>query len=568
MKAYLLKSIIVLSALITCNPAIFAQPYFEWAARNGGISQDQGYGIVTDASGNVYTCGEFMSDTVDFDPGPGTFTVLGNSTTANIFIQKLDLHGNFLWVKTIAGPWHEGAKAITLDAVGNIYFTGYFNDQVDFDPGPGVFNLGTQGGQQSLFIEKLDAAGNFVWAKEVSTDLYNIGNGITVDALGDVLITGAFYGACDFDPGVGTFNITNYGSPAMFILKLDASGNFAWVKQFMDGGGYSTGMAIKSDASGNIYTIGEFSGTTDFDPTGTYSLTSVGGGQNAFLLKLNSAGNFIYAEQIVNHSNAYSLSIDNNNDVLFSGTFSGTVDFDPGSGTYTITAVGAPGASNTFIQKLGSSGNFVWVKTADKCFATATCVDGSDNIYIGGNYTQGVDVDPGPGTFTLSGSMGMFIQKLSSTGNFISAIGLQGDSQSNIAGITTETLGNVYITGTFFGICDFDESSAGTYTLGMSSPSSDAFVAKYSPVSTIGFKEYTSLLKVKVFPNPTSGVLNIQLSETDNIEARITDISGRTVSSVIPGIADFTIHLNTEPGLYFLEMHGKHGVERIKIIKE
>ena len=97
-----------------------------------------------------------------------------------------------------------------MDASGNVYTTGYFQGTVDFDPGAGTFNL-TSAGLQDIFISKLDAAGNFVWAKQLGGTLNDVGYSIALDTSGNVYTTGFFRDTVDFDPGAGTFNLTPAG---------------------------------------------------------------------------------------------------------------------------------------------------------------------------------------------------------------------------------------------------------------------------------------------------------------------------------------------------------------------
>ena len=117
-----------------------------------------------------------------------------------------------------------------LDANGNVYTTGFFQGTPDFDPGSGIFNLNSTGGLD-VFIQKLDASGNFVWAKQLGDTSSDNANSITVDASGNVYTIGYFSGTADFDPGSGTFNLTSVGGLDVFISKLDASGNFVWAKK-------------------------------------------------------------------------------------------------------------------------------------------------------------------------------------------------------------------------------------------------------------------------------------------------------------------------------------------------
>ena len=103
------------------------------------------------------------------------------------------------------------------------------------------------------------------------------GVAIALDAMGNVFTTGQFQSTVDFDPGVGTYNLTDLGILDIFVSKLDASGNFAWAVQ-MGGTSSEYGTSIAVDNSFNIFITGDFSGTVDFDPTsGTETLTPIGG---------------------------------------------------------------------------------------------------------------------------------------------------------------------------------------------------------------------------------------------------------------------------------------------------
>ena len=97
---------------------------------------------------------------------------------------------------------------------------------------------------------------------------------VTLDTSKNVYSTGTFNGTSDFDPGVGIVNLTAIGMNDIFISKLDGQGNFKWAKNF---GGTNEDMclSIALDVSGNIYTTGYFGGTVDFNPgSGTYNLAS------------------------------------------------------------------------------------------------------------------------------------------------------------------------------------------------------------------------------------------------------------------------------------------------------
>jgi hypothetical protein len=322
---------------------------FVWAKQMGGTGTDIAYGIATDAAGNLFTTGYF-NNTVDFDPGPGTFfeTSLG---FAEIFVSKLNASGNFVFEKTLTGPSTNIANAIALDALGNIYTTGYFLSSLDFDPGPGVYTLTSNGGPGDIFISKLDASGNFVWAKSIGGSAFDVGYSITVDPSGNVLTTGYFQSATDFDPGPGISSLTSNGVTDIFISKLDASGNFVWAKQ-IGGTSNDLGFAITTDGAGSVYTTGYFTSTVDFDPgVGTYTLTGTAG--DIFISKLSAAGNFVWAAKTGSASidEGHSITVDNMGIIYTTGFFDTNVDFDPGGGTYFLNSFGS--SDDIFVLKLG-----------------------------------------------------------------------------------------------------------------------------------------------------------------------------------------------------------------------
>ncbi|MBK7651576.1 MAG: hypothetical protein IPJ20_13745 [Flammeovirgaceae bacterium] len=146
----------------------------------------------------------------------------------------------------------------------NVYYTGQFFGTVDFNPGPGTSNMTSAGGYD-FYIGKLDASGNFLWAKSLGGLNPDVSYSIDVDALGNVFASGGFNGTVDFNPGPGTNNLTSNGSEDVFVLKLDPSGNFSWARSF-GGNNFDSANSIKVDNLGNIITLGTFEGTADFDP--------------------------------------------------------------------------------------------------------------------------------------------------------------------------------------------------------------------------------------------------------------------------------------------------------------
>ncbi len=401
-------------------PGIFAQDaQYVWAKSIGDANYDLGQSVVTDAAGNVFSTGYFMG-TVDFDPGAGIDNLI-SSGFHDVFISKLDASGNFAWAKKMGGTNYDLGQSIALDAAGNIYTTGYFRGTADYDPGPLVFNL-ISNGSNDVFISKLDASGNFIWAKSVGGLTSDEGYSIFPDAFGNVYVTGSFNGNVDFDPGAGSFVLSSSGAQDIFVLKLDASGNFIWAKK-MGGTGADLPTFLKLDAAGDIYTTGYFNATCDFDPgPDVFNLTS-GGLVDIYISKLDTAGNFIWAKGIGGSTEdaGYSLGFDASGNVFATGFFSGTVDFDPGAG---VSELVSSGSFDIFILKLDATGNFSWAKkmggtSSDRSLSMA--LDNVGNIYTTGWFSATADFDPGTATFDLTsgGLTDIFVSKLNAASDFV-----------------------------------------------------------------------------------------------------------------------------------------------------
>ena len=158
----------------------------------------------------------------------------------------------------MGGSLSDVGTSIVTDLNGNIYTTGYYSGTMDFDPSLNSYTLSSNAGID-FYISKLDANGNFVWAKSVGGINNDFAYGITLDLIGNVIVTGFFAGTVDFDPNVGVTNLNSALANGIFVLKLDALGNFIWAKA-MYGNSYANGLAVKTDAIGNIYTTGLYKG--------------------------------------------------------------------------------------------------------------------------------------------------------------------------------------------------------------------------------------------------------------------------------------------------------------------
>jgi len=282
---------IFIAKLDASGNVVWAKSYGAAGTRIGHA----GMAITTDNSGHVYATGSFM-ETVDFNPG-GTSANLTSNGAQDIFLLKLKDNGDYVWAKSIGGSQTDQGQGITIDSKGNICLTGYFSENISI---PRTIPLSplhlSSNGIWDAFIAKFNTDGILLWGKGIGGTNGDEGQGIITDTADNVYTVGWFMGNVDFNPGTSnSFFLNTDRTQNMFILKLDAAGNFNWAKMprgygVIPGGSLNstTGMGIGVDRSGSVYTTGFYQGTVDFDP-GPDSLKLIAPGNlpNIFVLKLS-----------------------------------------------------------------------------------------------------------------------------------------------------------------------------------------------------------------------------------------------------------------------------------------
>ncbi len=359
---------------------------------------------------------------------------------------------------------NEAGNAIAVDNAGNVYVTGLFRATMDFDPGPGTAMLAGNGGV-NCFALKLNASGGFEWAWTTENSTEIAGEGIAVDDSGNVYVTGNLQGSADMDPGPGVVNVSSAGYMDMFLVRLDTSGNLVWAKAFgsVDD---DRGQAVAVDASGNVLVTGNFSDTVDFDPGPGNGNRTSSGFKDIFVLKLDSSGDLVWVTSVGGgyQDEGHAIASDAAGNILLTGEFRDTVDFDPGLGVFPLSVNGniPEVVSDVFVLKLDSSGGFVWAGRMGGGLGDigrGIAVDPLGNIYTAGIFGGvAVDFDPGTDTSVLrsNGPIDFFVQKLDASCNFLWAKGAGGPSYESANAIAVDALGNAYIAGAFIEKVDFD----------------------------------------------------------------------------------------------------------------
>jgi hypothetical protein len=483
MKKALFFSLFTFYCFISKSQGPLQIPTFQWALSGGGPSiYDRGYSVVTDNSGNVYAAGSY-SGVVDFDPGPGIYTLTPSSGG---FLAKYNSAKQLIWVKAIDAI----IAKITFDQSGNLVYTGAIAGTVDLDPGPGTAIFSSMG-FSDIVVGKLTSSGSYLWANVIGGNMDDGGNALAIDAADDILVTGYIKSASvDFSPQQqqSTNILYTMSLQDVFVLKLDATGNFIWVQQVSGTSSSDAALAsaVACDANKNVYFGGAFTGFVDLDPgTAIWPASTQGGGAaNAYVVKLDPTGYFVWAGALGSPTNGaylYDLKVNATGTVYSTGSYYGVVDFDPSpQGTVNLTSHAAATSTaftnDIFICKWDALLNFVWAKsiggTQQKDLGKQIAIDNSDNsIYVVGEFAGTVDFDPGPQTMTLAATRTVavsiapdaFLAKYDKNGNFLWADGYGGlgDDIANGVAIFKDT---IYSIGNFERVADFDPG-VGVYTL-------------------------------------------------------------------------------------------------------
>ncbi|HEY9083770.1 MAG TPA: T9SS type A sorting domain-containing protein [Vicingaceae bacterium] len=459
---------ILFVSLLIINNIGYSQN-FEWAASSLCIPSGPpmtNFALDLDQNGNSYIIGNF-SDSVDFDPGSGV-TMLYPVGGRDAFVQKLDVNGNFVWVKQIGGNLHEAALSIIIDKNGDIVVGGLFSDTVDFDPGPGVYNQVAQGSVESYLL-KLDTNGNFIWAIQTASSVYAQMWDAEIDSANNIVMTGFFKGSVDFDPGLTQFNIVSAGLDDVYIWKLSPNGNLIWAKSF---GGTSEDRPRSMDIGPDqeIVIAGGFIGPTDFDPsTGVYTVPSSGSATAGYILKLDYLGNFVWvktSQPLASNSYAYvyDISIDSMGNIYSTGKYEGSVDF--GSVIYVENTSGP----DLFYQKMDKNGILNWINRITGSGSDNNMLIKCDNksVYLCSVFNGTRDLHPKNAVkiITSNGNYDYVISRLDLNGNFLWTRTIGGTGYDGIYGIHIDENENFYATGSHHHVVDFNPNS-GVDTLGV-----------------------------------------------------------------------------------------------------
>jgi Secretion system C-terminal sorting domain len=320
------------------------------------------------------------------------------------------------------------------------------------------------------------------WSHGIGNKFKESGQGCAVDWKGDLVITGYFRSdSLDLDPSANSAYILRSANQEVFVAKYDKDGKYLWAFPLSGSvGSFNIGNDVAIDGSGNIYIIGSYQGTIDFDPSSnTSSFTNIGSG-DAFVAKYKPNGDFIWAFTITGGgTNALSIDIGFRS-IYITGLLIGASDFDPSMDTANLQD---QGGGDCFIAKYSLDGKYRWANVIGGKFADQpnSIVVGSydENIYLTGSFSGIADFDPSNNLKhdTSNGGQDIFLASYDSNGVFKWEHGF-GSSAHDLGWVAALDIGDdVYIGGQFEGTVDFNPgtnvnklTSDGVY---------NAFIGKY-----------------------------------------------------------------------------------------
>lgn len=416
--------------------------------------------------------------------------VLSLTSFAQQFEWAIPAGGGML--RYYEGGHREDNRNVVTDKLGNTYIVGMFDGTQDFDPGSGLALLTPiKSASGGVFLAKYDAGGTHLWSRSIASTVGGYGvTGIALDNAGEITVYGRFDETLYYQSGSGIDSVVTPKAPrklsmSVYLIKYNSTGDFLWAKTTvpaLDVVGYSTIYplgGICTDNFGNLYVAGFFSGAHDFDPgPGTVELreSSVRNETNGYVAKYTSAGDLVWAKGIVEGDSMSGFAIrpwdivvdtlQGLNEVLFTGFFQGSVDFDPAQGQWMLQSRG----QDVFLQKLDSNGLFRWVKQiggSDLDNVDVMALSGRGNVYISGaTYSLDADFDPSADTaiLPLRGYRDFFIAKYNNDGEFLwtRGIGDTGAFANHALVFAVDAYENLYCTGSFTdGFNNFSTGVAG-----------------------------------------------------------------------------------------------------------
>ena len=462
---------------LTIDPSLVYSTYL------GGSNDDAGGGIAVDSSGNAYVAGSTGSS--DFPTTAGAVQTTFDGGNSDAFVSKLNSSGSALIYSTyLGGSNDEDGNAVALDSSGNAYVIGD-TASTDFPTTAGALQSTSSGGFDA-FISKLDSSGSsLLYSTYLGGNGDDVAQGIAVDLLGNAYVNGYTFSS-NFPTTVGVVQTAFSGARDAFVSKVNSSGSALIYSTFLGGSNDDVGFGIAVDLLGNAYVNG-YTNSSDFPTTAGAFQTTLGGGYDQYISKVNSSGSALIYSTYLGGSNidlGEGIAVDSSGNAYVAGGTQST-NFPTTPGALQTTFGG--GTEDAFVSKLNSSGSALVYSTylggSKFDVGQGIAVDSSDNAYITG-YTNSSDFPTTAGApqTTLGGGVDVFVSTLNGSGStLIYSTYLGGSDLEAGQGIAVDSSGNAYVTG-YTASSDFP-TTTGAFQTTFGGGADNAFVAKISAVA-------------------------------------------------------------------------------------
>jgi uncharacterized delta-60 repeat protein len=372
------------------------------------------------------------------------------------------------WTKQLGTSSDDKGRGVTTDPSGNIYVTGYTYGGLDGNTNsqliPPPWTL------EDIFLVKYNSSGTKQWTKQLGTSSDDRGIGVTTDSSGNIYVTGYTRGGLDGN--------TNSGSYDIFLVKYNSSGTKQWTKQ-LGTSSLDWGNDVTTDSSGNIYVTGYTEGGLDGNTNSQGTLDDI------FLVKYNSSGTKQWTKQLGYYSEqGTGVTTDSSGNIYVTGHTQGCNSCSTVMATRGLDGNTNLGYLDIFLVKYNSSGTKQWTKqlgTSSWDEGKDVTTDSLDNIYVtgftegdlDGNTNYGSDCKHPPKVMGLPSNppcSDIFLVKYNSSGTKQWTKQLGTSSNDIGRGVTTDSSGNIYVTGETRGNLDGNTNSGGK----------DIFLVKYN----------------------------------------------------------------------------------------
>ena len=448
------------AATLIIDPVLSYSTYLGWSEFT------EGNGIAVDATGCAYIVG----DTWLSDKPAG-----GNSA---VFVTKLNAAGTgVLFTSFLSGSSRDVGNAVTLDANGNVYITG-FTLSPDFPTTSGAFQR-QPGGQEDAFIAKLSGSnGTLLYSTYLGGSGTDIATSVVVDAAGAVYVAG--YTSSQNFPVSATAAQKTFagGYYDAFVSKLNLSTSTLTYSTYLGGSGSDVAYGIALDSNDDAYITG-YTDSTDFPLVA--SIQQYAGTGDAFVAEVNATGSsLIFSSYFGGIGADYGTAIAVSSSGIYVAGTTYSTDLPTTTGAFQTSLAGGWDA---FVLKIanGAVSYCTYLGGSASDAATGIVVDTSGNVYVAG-YTYSFDFPTVNSFQTEAGKQDAFAATLNSAGSallFSSYLGGSGDDAAT--GLAVDLNGNTYVTGRT--ASDDFLAASGATRRSSTSTNTDAFAVKITAVA-------------------------------------------------------------------------------------